>query len=119
MSVRAVGQFTKVNPSSEAFVRFRVKNRLRYTLSIVMTYGRGPAYFTYFEEPRLTLFPQMTNAFAFDLPGHDLREVELRMRAKGVVGATSVQVSVIANGFRGKFDHMDSIPLEATQDVSA
>lgn len=112
--LRAIGL---VNPASEALVRIRVKNRLRTTVPVQVSCTMGPGYQAVFEAPRATLFPSNHPAWTFDLPAHDLAEVELRMKAR-FAGRTWVAVNVTGVRFHSKWVNLDPVALEASYSIS-
>jgi hypothetical protein len=113
LKVEVVKALTRVNPSIGGLLRLRVRNRLRIAINVtvspatsvtVATDGLGKVSMkgTLFDEPEPTVYPSHEKAWSFWLPGHDSREIELRLPVtQGILrGKESVSPIVFANRFR-------------------
>lgn len=113
LRVEVVRPFTKVNPAFGAFLRLRIHNRVRSGINVSVSpatsvtittdrTGRTEAKGTLFDEPEPTVYPSREKAWSFWLPGHDCREIELRLPVTtGVLrGRERVAPIVFANRFR-------------------
>lgn len=104
---------TKVNPSAGAQLKIIVHNRLRSAVCVQVSpatnvtvrtdsAGKVEVKGTVFDKPEPCVYPSMEKAWTFWLPGHDTREVILRLPvAPGLLhGRESVSPVVFASRFR-------------------